>query len=398
MQRYTSRKPLTAYASLGALVLMSQTVHAATPALELVGPNVAVNETGTDVAAFGGYLASSSPFENSGNLPGEGPPSGFESRVRLFNQGNHVRDYYIPKLCETHSEGGRLNTLAIGASGLVLGLYAYGCDASLGGAAIVYPRQGSDYSTSHILLKPPAPAQANARYGAAVATHGDWIAVGAPGAFGSGVQSRVEMWRRNGAAWVREGWLPSPAGLPATSSFGAAVAMHEDLMVVGAPDVNMFYVYHREQGAWLLRAQYQGSAPTGKSVDITSSYLVSSKGSTVTIYRRVWNGWVPHQIITHPQVPNAPWGEDVAIDQHRLILGNPTFNSVAIYGLQGNYVHLGNMQVNFTGTPGSVSQLLRFGEAVAIDGDDVIVGDRNARHVGSSALGANFFQKYYWVY
>ena len=171
------------------------------------------------------------------------------------------------------------------------------------------------------------------------------------------------------------------------------------LMIVGAPEANMFYVYHREQGNWLLKAQYQGgTVPTGLNVDITNSYLVSSRDNVVTIYRRVWNGWVPHQVIRNPESPGAFWGEDVAIDQHRLIIGNPFFDRVAIYGLQGNYVLLGFVQVNFLGTPGSVSELLRFGEAVAIDNDDVIVGDRNARHLGSSALGANFFQKYYWVY
>ena len=398
MQPHTSRKRLTACASLGALVLLSPIAEAATPAQELLGPDpLAVNETGTDVAAFGGYLASSSPFENEGTIAG-GPPS-FESRVRLFNQGNFVRDYYVPRFCQTHSGGGYKNTLAIGARGLVLGLQFHSCNGTTwAGAAIVYPRQGSDYSTSQTFLAPPAGLPANTRYGAAVATHGDWIAIGAPATSGS-LQGRVDMWRWNGVAWVRHGWLPSPAGLPAASGFGTAVAIHEDLMIVGAPQANMFYVYQREQGNWLLKAQYQGTAPTGLNVDITSSYLVSSRDTTVTIYRRVWNGWVPHQTITHPQFPGAPWGEDVAIDQHRLIVGNPAFDSVAIYGLQGNYVHLGDMQINLAGSPGGVSELLRFGEAVAIDNDDVIVGDRNARYAASTdPTGANFFQKYYWVY
>jgi hypothetical protein len=175
--------------------------------------------------------------------------------------------------------------------------------------------------------------------------------------------------------------------------------MHEDLMIVGAPDADKFYVYHREQEAWVLRAQYLGSAPTGRSVDITSSFLVSSESTTVTIYRRTWNTWVPHQTILHPQFPGAPWGEDVAIDQHRLVLGNPSFQQVALYGLQGAYVHLGNMQINIAGSPSGLNQLRRLGVAVAIDNDDVIAGDNNASHFNStSAIGAIFFQKYWQVY
>lgn len=399
-RRHTSRNAFTVCASLGALVLMSPPAHAASPAQELFGPDpFAVNETGTDVAAFGGYLAASSPFENEGTVPG-GPPS-FESRVRLFNQSNFVRDYHTPRFCQTQSGGGYKNTLSIGARGLVLGLQFYSCSGTnQAGSAIVYPRQGNDYSTSHTFLHPPAGLPANTRYGAATATHGDWIAIGAPGSF-AGQQGRVDMWRWNGAAWVRHGWLPSPAGLPADSWFGAAVAMHEDLMIVGAPQANMFYVYHREQGNWVLKAQYQGGASTGANVDITNSYLVSSKDTTVTIYRRVWNGWVPHQTINHPQFPFAPWGTDVAIDQHRLIVGTGVFQTVAIYGLQGNYVHLGNMQFNLAGGSGEIGELPRIGFAVAIDNDDVIAGDPNARYADPpdpSVTGALFFQKYWQVY
>ena len=403
MQRHTSRRPLTAYASLGALVLMAQTAHAASPAVEVFGADpIAVNEMGTDVAAFGGYFVGSSPFENGGDIPG-GPPI-WESRVRLFNQANHVRDYFLPKFCQAGSGGGRKNTLAIGARGLVLGLPFYSCNVpSSAGGAIVYRRQGSDYVTSHTFLTAPtAELPAGTRYGFATATHGDWIAIGAPGSF-AGQQGRVDMWRWNGAAFVRHGWLSSPPGLPADSKFGAAVAVHEDLMIVGAPQANMFYVYQREQGNWLLKAQYLGGASTGENVDITNSYLVSSASAdnTVTIYRRVWNGWVPHQVIRHPQTPGAFWGTDVAIDQHRLIIGAGPFQTVAIYGLQGNYVPLGNMQFNLAGGSGELSALVRIGFAVAIDNDDVIAGDPNADYADPdfpSSTGAMFFQKYYWVY
>src|SRR5688572_11724726 len=397
MRRHTLTRTVIASASLGGIVLISLAVYAATPAVELFGPDpIAVNEVGTDVAAFGGYLAASSPFENEGTISG-GLPS-VDSRVRLFNQGNLVRDYHIPHFCQTHSGGGNRNTLAIGARGLVLGLPFYSCNGtSWAGSAIVYRRQGSDYSTSHTFLTPPAGLLPSTSYGSAVATHGDWIAIGAPG--GLDQPGRVDMWRWNGTAFVRHGWLPSPAGLTAGARFGSAVAVHEDVMVVGAPVINMFYVYHREQGSWLLRGQYLGTAPTGNAVDITNSYLVSSKAGTVTIYRRVWNGWVPHQIITHPQFPGADWGTDVAIDQHRLVLGTGVFQSVAIYGLQDNYVHLGNMQFNLAGGSGEISELPRIGFAVAIDNDDVIAGDPNARYAASTdPTGAIFFQRYYSVY
>ena len=81
------------------------------------------------------------------------------------------------------------------------------------------------------------------------------------------------------------------------------------------------------------------------------------------------------------------------------MLGTGVFQSVAIYGLQGNYVHLGNMQFNLAGGSGEISELPRIGFAVAIDNDDVIAGDPNARYAASTApTGAIFFQKYWQVY
>jgi hypothetical protein len=269
----------------------------------------------------------------------------------------------------------------------------------LGGATIVYPEQSGDYSTSYAFLTPPdEELESASSYGAAVAAHGDWIAIGAPGSF-FGQEGRVDMWRSAGGAWVHEGWLTRPTGLAAGSRFGAAVAMHEDLMIVGAPNANMFYVYQREQGVWLLESQYQGTAPTGNAVDITSSFLVSAASSTVTIYRRTWNGWVPHQTIQHPQFPGAPYGEDVGLDQHRLVLGNPSFQQVSLYVLQGQFVFLGDMQIDIAGSPSGLNQLRRFGVAVAIDGDDIIASDNNANYLNSSsAEGAIFYQKFYQAY
>src|SRR5690606_12264817 len=101
--------------------------------------------------------------------------------------------------------------------------------------------------------------------------------------------------------------------------------------------------------------------PTGQAVDITSSYLVSSEGGVVTIYRRTWNSWVPHQTLRHPEFSGAPFGDSVAIDEHRLLIGTPIFDTVGIYGLQGNYVRLGEVQIDIAGSPTSLETTRRLG-------------------------------------
>lgn len=381
-----------------AATLTAGVAFAALPAQELVSaPDpLDVRHSGHDVATYGGFTIASSQFESSANLPvGDLQYSG---RLRLFNGTNFVRNYPLPVLCAGDFSGaGKKNTIAIGASGIVAGMPTSSCEgATYAGAALVYERSGNDYSEGYTVLAPPQ-AESGAEYGDSVATHGDWIAVGAPGL------GKVDLWKKQNGSWSRQGWLPTPASLPAQSNFGQDVAIHGGFMVVGAPSEQKFYVYENTHSGWVLNSESSDTVATGTSVDISNNMLVSSggwtHGSTVLVYRLHWDGtWIPMQEITHDVYAGMPFGSDVAISDHRLIIGNDIEQRVAIFGLQGNYVHLGDMLVNLP-TASGVYEFLSFGSSVDIDGDDVVAGDHDARYQSSTTVrGAVFQQKFYHVY
>jgi|GEM_PF-6271489 len=379
-------------------ILTAATALAALPAEELASsPDpTAVRHSGHDVATSGGFTIASSEFENSFSLP-EGNLS-YSGRLRLFQDKTHIRNYPLPILCTgDHAGAGRKNTIAIGSAGIVAGYPDSDCEgAPNAGAVLVFNKDGGDYEEEYSILAPPS-AHDNAKYGASVATHGDWLAIGVPGL------SSADMWKRQGDDWVRVGWLPTPPGMSSGSDFGKDIAMHGEHLVVGAPSEQKFYVYRNTHNGWEFRTESDDSIRTGNQVDISNNTLVSSSGAsqgdTVLVYGLHWDGsWIPQQEIKHGQFPGMPFGSDVAISDHRLIIGNDIEQRVAIYGLQGGFVHLGDMQVNLP-TAAGVYEFLSLGSSVDVDGDDVVGGDHDARYLNSTtSRGAVMHQKFYHVY
>lgn len=123
--------------------------------------------------------------------------------------------------------------------------------------------------TTLALVAAPARAEpvvqsehANDQFGAAVAIEGDRMAVGAPGsnewAFDGGV---VHVFQRDGEGWRRDAVL-APDEPVAHGAFGRVLALHGDILAIGAPvqaDYGVVdrhgtaYVFERVAGAWEQR-------------------------------------------------------------------------------------------------------------------------------------------------
>ena len=180
--------------------------------------------------------------------------------------------------------GGRFGTsAAVGDDTIVVG--APGTEGGTDpGAAFVFirPEDGWNRSLSSIanLRIPDAPT--DGRFGYSVATDGNTIVVGAPGAGAAYVYSRPDT-----------GWadISSPAKLTASdvaagSRFGHAVSVAGDSIVVGDPGgggAGAAYVFTKADTGW---------ADTSASVKLTASdgasgdrfgYSVSASGSTVLV-------------------------------------------------------------------------------------------------------------------
>ncbi|MFM1868155.1 MAG: hypothetical protein RL591_1563 [Planctomycetota bacterium] len=135
---------------------------------------------------------------------------------------------------------------------------ARGSDAG----AVVIARLIDGVWTQAATLLPPAATSAGAHFGAALAMTDDRLAIGAPRASGGGF---VEVYRRVGDVWTFESRLANPT--PSTANrYGDAVALGADasgvpLLVIGDPaddaiatDAGSARVFRFEDGQWRERA------------------------------------------------------------------------------------------------------------------------------------------------
>lgn len=238
-------------------------------------------------------------------------------------------------LIGTHSDSG-------GHGGAILGR---GLDYD--GAAVVAGEPGhtsnagrlirqTTTSTGGVTRATSGDRNANDYYGWSVATDGSLFASGAPGDDQGGTNS--------GAAYVyrTSGGFVKITGPSAGADFGRSIALHEDLLVVGAPNVT-------------TSAGYDGAVYV---------YRIGTSGifTTATLLG----------VISNPGAYVTNFGQDVAISGERVVVGHNTA------GMAGR-VYVYDVGVSFTTpevtlTPPETEYGMDFGEAVAVDGDTVVVG------------------------
>jgi hypothetical protein len=176
------------------------------------------------------------------------------------------------------------DTLLVGAPGTNLE------GAHNGGAAYIFQRQGSDWVGTAQLL--PDPLQAGSGFGHAVGIDGETAAVGARYEFnpGSGNGSgAVYVYKREGRAWQLQARLAASDGAP-FDLFGYAVALHGDMLAVGARaadglngvrNTGAVYLYQREGADWLLQARLSPADSAaedhfGQALALDDQYLFAS--------------------------------------------------------------------------------------------------------------------------
>jgi FG-GAP repeat len=233
-------------------------------------------------------------------------------------------------------------------------------DNSAPNAGAVYVYDRSALGTPPQFIKAPAP-QKGALFGQSIALSGTRLIVGAPGEDGAAMDS--------GAAYIFElqnGRFDDahpirivPAVAHATDSFGAAVAIENDLLVVGAPGDS-------SKSAGL------GGDPTDKSF---------TGNGAVYAYRLVDQQWT-QDLYAKPQVPHmlgffggslslsgghlaigSPWASDCPNDQR-----GPAHGVVYVLGQDG-----GAWTIEACIDVGPLADSL-FGFSVALLGDDLVVG------------------------
>jgi len=246
---------------------------------------------------------------------------------------------------------------------------------------------------------------ASDKLGGAVAISGDTAVVGASGHDVEGEDAGAAyVFTRIGARWVQQAKLvASDPG--AGASFGAAVGISEDTVVVGATGDDhagrfsgSAYVFTRTDGTWTQQAKLTASDAEqydnfGLSVSVSGdSIAVGVPGDQMTtgsvyIFTRSGSAWTQQTRLVADSSDRALWfGNAVSLDGDTIAIGHP--RTAELYGAESGAVYV------FTRTAGvwtkqarliadDYANWMQFGYSVALSGDSVLVG-APARRPGSA--------------
>jgi len=244
----------------------------------------------------------------------------------------------------------------------------------------------------------------NERFASSVAVDGGTWVVGSPGHFGEG---RAQVYSSSLEGAVFEGYL-WPGELESLDSFGATVAVHDDMIVIGAPGdddgtygAGAVYVYERIMGSWIKTAKLTSAWPTasasfGSSLAVEDDWIAvgapfDSKsiayGGRVSLFHRTEFGWQIEDELPGIHVLER-FGTSLALDAGRLAVGAPGFDggSVQIFELvAGHWVSGAVLE------PQGAKHGDEFGSSVALDGELMVAGARSDSVVAPGAGAAYVF-------
>lgn len=250
-------------------------------------------------------------------------------------------------------------------------------------------------------------------YGLALGVSADSLAVGAPTANAAGLQSGiVYLYRWTGTAWISDGSLLG-IDTDAGDIFGGAVAMDDDLMVVGASlddplgnESGSAYVFRRNaQGTWIEEAKLIGSAATtgarfGFSVAVSEGRIfvgapretaIASQAGAVYVFSNLAGSWTQTaRVQASDASSNAEFGWDVAADGDRFVVGSVGADTPLILNTGAAYVFdrsgsAWNEQAILSSSTGDNSDFA--GWQVGLAGDQIVVGAYGDDTLGGPGSG-----------
>ena len=253
-------------------------------------------------------------------------------------------------------------------------------------------------------------------FGSSVAIDGETIVVGADQETGSAFFSgSAHVFEGN----LQDGWEETAVLIPSdavqSQRFGAAVAVDGDAVVVGATaaksgglTTGAAFVYRKSAPAtWSFEQKLTGANSAhldrfGRSVDILGSVVaVGAPGANplgtdtgeVRIFRHNGNMWSESDLLVKAHDTSyTNFGKSVALDANRLFVGSPgDFGSkglAQIYTYNGANWIAGHEFTLDGGSPGD-----RFGEAVDMEGDRLLVGAPGSTSPTDNGGQAVLFQR-----
>ncbi len=283
------------------------------------------------------------------------------------------------------------------------------------GAAYVYLRTAGVWSQQAKLNGSTALVLGD--FGRSASIDGNTIAIGAAGNSSAGGQTgKVFVFVRTGATWSEQAVLASPTAA-ASDFFGSSVAIQGDTLVVGSNGQRKALVFARIGTQWNLQStliDVDDSTGFGASVAIDGTTIVVGAPGYLNagigqggafVYGFSAGAWsqLGNALIASNGAQNHFFGAQVAISGDTIVAGAPSFFIVggSFLSPQGSaYVFqraAGQFALQAQLNANDAAAGDRFGSAVAVSGDQVLIGapfDNAVTPAGSNVRGsAHLFER-----
>jgi len=254
----------------------------------------------------------------------------------------------------------------------------------------------------------PSDGEEGDLFGYAVAVSGGVAVIGAATDDDNGPGSGAAyVFRFDGTTWVEEAKLIASDGA-AYDEFGGAVAISDDVVVIGAPlsndngfDSGSAYVFRLHGKTWveetkLLASDAAAGDVFGDAVGISGdAAVIGARGDVVNgsqsgsayVFRFHGNTWVEDaKLIASDAEAFDAFGDAVAISGHAAVIGAPRDDdngsqsgSAYVFRFDGKtWLEEAKLRAS-DGAPGDA-----FGGAVAISGDAAVIGAGGSKRTGSA--------------
>ncbi len=285
--------------------------------------------------------------------------------------------------------------VALTADGALIGAYGDDHDYYQSGAVYWFTQLGTSTWRLAQKITPSDPAEQKT-FGYALASSGDWLAVGAPGSAPNA--PAVYLFQLVEGVWVEQQKVIASDG-PVVNAFGKSVSMDGTTLVVGAPTDDgpgfrrgAVYVLEYDGAAWVHHSKVTVPSAVdndafGHSVSVSGDLiLVGAPHDTGTqetgsayVFWRAGNLWLQQDRFQPADLAgNDDFGWSVMLDGYDAIVGAPGADGPSVEGTGAAYVYTRtavdpwSLQAKLTASDGA--RLDGFGVSVFLNQDTAAVG------------------------